>query len=450
MNNMLGACTTFNQDLSQWDVSNLQRANGLFSGCNEFNVDISKWNPASATNWEFLLNDATSFNQDLSGWKFPNGYRHWRNFFRNAKNMDKSRMPAGITNDGLPGCCSCPPHNPISNPWPESVAEYFEAKAAAAAAAEAAAAMKFAEMIKASYDPIEQCKAACAAEKMCCNQDIAISSHRELSCLQACHASVVGGISESTCMGECRKRGPSFNIAGTSYPAGKSCDDFRDFLRGNTDQCAQQRRQDNCETGCSAGAKIVTVRATMPPAPLPPMPPSPPPPRGPYVDISCKAHGTCKRTFSGDQGSGFRGSMRDYINRCTRSGFTEGTDCDLSLWDVSEVTNMQSVFNGLSTFNEDISMWDVRKCSNFNHFLWGARAFSQDLSHWDVSAHTNDGIFTAMFCRATAFQYEQHPFGMPEEDHRLRISGKWNSAPNGRMFMECCGGKGDGGRYYNV
>ena len=108
MNNMLGACTTFNQDLSQWDVSNLQKANGLFSGCNEFNADISKWNPASATNWEFLLNDATAFNQDLSGWKFPNGYRHWRNFFRNAKNMDKSRMPAGITNDGLPGCCSCP------------------------------------------------------------------------------------------------------------------------------------------------------------------------------------------------------------------------------------------------------------------------------------------------------------------------------------------------------
>ena len=114
------------------------------------------------------------------------------------------------------------------------------------------------------------------------------------------------------------------------------------------------------------------------------------------------------------------------------------------------MTNMQSVFNGLSTFNEDISMWDVRKCSNFNHFLWGARAFNQDLSHWDVSAHTNDGIFTAMFCRATAFQYEQHPFGMPEEDHRLRISGKWNNEPNGRMFMECCGGKGDGGRYYNV
>ena len=202
------------------------------------------------------------------------------------------------------------PHNPISNPWPESVAEYFEAKAAAAAAAEAAAAMKFAEMIKASYDPIEQCKAA-RAEKMCCNQDIAISSHRELSCLQACHASVVGGISEPTCMGECRKRGPP-----STSPA------LRTRLASPaTRQCAQQRRRDNCETGCSAGAKIVTVRATIPPAPLPPMPPSPPPPRGPYVDISCKA---CKRTFSGE-GSGFRGSMRDYINRCTRSGFTAPT-----------------------------------------------------------------------------------------------------------------------------
>ena len=250
MNNMLGGCSVFNRDLSQWDVSKVGAANGLFSGCNEFNADISKWNPASATNWEFLLNDATAFNQDLSGWKFPDGYRHWRNFFRNAKNMDKSRMPAGVTNDGLPGCCSCPPHDPVSNPWPESVAEYMEAKAAAAAAAEAAEAKNFGD-----------CQAICAAEHECCNNDIKQGSSQKLSCLQAC-VMVKGGVTEDACNAECPKATCNFQVGGESYPACTVCDDvpahknhFGDKFKPADYTCSAHygTHADGCKKGCAAG-----------------------------------------------------------------------------------------------------------------------------------------------------------------------------------------------------
>jgi surface protein len=34
---------------------------------------------------------------------------------------------------------------------------------------------------------------------------------------------------------------------------------------------------------------------------------------------------------------------------------------DISLWDVSNVTDMAGIFNS-STFNQNISGWDVSKC----------------------------------------------------------------------------------------
>ena len=38
---------------------------------------------------------------------------------------------------------------------------------------------------------------------------------------------------------------------------------------------------------------------------------------------------------------------------------------DISKWDVSNVTNMYSMFYGCKTFNKDISNWDVFKCKKY-------------------------------------------------------------------------------------
>ena len=56
---------------------------------------------------------------------------------------------------------------------------------------------------------------------------------------------------------------------------------------------------------------------------------------------------------------------------------------DISMWDVSNVTNMNSMFFH-STFNGDISDWDVSNVEN----MMGMFAFSKfngDISGWDVS-----------------------------------------------------------------
>ena len=48
----------------------------------------------------------------------------------------------------------------------------------------------------------------------------------------------------------------------------------------------------------------------------------------------------------------------------TFSGGLSSFNQDLSAWDVSSVTNMQSMFSSASAFNGDIFSWDVSSVTN--------------------------------------------------------------------------------------
>ena len=65
----------------------------------------------------------------------------------------------------------------------------------------------------------------------------------------------------------------------------------------------------------------------------------------------------------------------------------ENTDFngDISEWDVSNVTNMNSMFYGCKSFNQDISKWDVSNVTNMNRMFNGCKYFNQDISGWNVS-----------------------------------------------------------------
>lgn len=72
---------------------------------------------------------------------------------------------------------------------------------------------------------------------------------------------------------------------------------------------------------------------------------------------------------------------------------------DVSNWDVSSVTSLEEAFRVIGTppaqpFNEDISGWDVSMVTNFSFAFLGNSAFNQDLSGWVTSsATTMEGIF---------------------------------------------------------
>ena len=58
---------------------------------------------------------------------------------------------------------------------------------------------------------------------------------------------------------------------------------------------------------------------------------------------------------------------------------------DISQWDVSNVTDTTYMFYGCKTFNQDISKWIVSNVNNMCGMFYGCAAFNQDISKWDVS-----------------------------------------------------------------
>ena len=73
---------------------------------------------------------------------------------------------------------------------------------------------------------------------------------------------------------------------------------------------------------------------------------------------------------------------------------------NISSWDVSNVTSMIQLFNGASSFNQDISNWDVSNTFNMNEVFAGASSFNQDISSWNTSAAL---YMSRMFYNATSF-----------------------------------------------
>jgi surface protein len=68
MNAMFYDATSFNQDISGWNISAVEIIAGIFQGAIAFNQDISNWNTSSVISMANIFKGATSFNQDIGKW----------------------------------------------------------------------------------------------------------------------------------------------------------------------------------------------------------------------------------------------------------------------------------------------------------------------------------------------------------------------------------------------
>ena len=72
----VGSCylgpTSFNQDISNWDTSSVKKMSEMFLGATSFNQDISNWDVSNVENMNHMFSGATSFNQDISSWDISN------------------------------------------------------------------------------------------------------------------------------------------------------------------------------------------------------------------------------------------------------------------------------------------------------------------------------------------------------------------------------------------
>jgi len=58
---------------------------------------------------------------------------------------------------------------------------------------------------------------------------------------------------------------------------------------------------------------------------------------------------------------------------------------NMLIWDTINIVNMNQMFFGSATFNQDISSWDTSNTSLMTQMFKDAISFNQDLSSWCVS-----------------------------------------------------------------
>ncbi|MYB30077.1 MAG: BspA family leucine-rich repeat surface protein, partial [Cenarchaeum sp. SB0663_bin_5] len=68
MGSMFRNATSFNQPLDAWDVSSVTDMGGMFKGAASFNQPLDSWNVSSVTNMTRMFDSAVSFDQNLGGW----------------------------------------------------------------------------------------------------------------------------------------------------------------------------------------------------------------------------------------------------------------------------------------------------------------------------------------------------------------------------------------------
>ena len=65
---MFWGASSFDGDLSGWNVSNVTNMFGMFSGASSFNQTLNSWDVSSVTDMSYMFFGASSFNQTLNSW----------------------------------------------------------------------------------------------------------------------------------------------------------------------------------------------------------------------------------------------------------------------------------------------------------------------------------------------------------------------------------------------
>ena len=62
---------------------------------------------------------------------------------------------------------------------------------------------------------------------------------------------------------------------------------------------------------------------------------------------------------------------------------------NISVWNISNVTNMNFLFENMANFDNDINNWNVSNVTSMEYIFYNATSFNQNINNWNVSNVTN-------------------------------------------------------------
>ncbi len=95
MSYMFANATNFNQSINYWKTNNVTTMEGMFKNATNFNQDISykisdrSWNILKVTNISYMFNNATNFNKNIGNWSVSN-ITNMSHLFNNSSSFNQN------------------------------------------------------------------------------------------------------------------------------------------------------------------------------------------------------------------------------------------------------------------------------------------------------------------------------------------------------------------------
>ncbi|MFZ1702943.1 MAG: BspA family leucine-rich repeat surface protein [Saprospiraceae bacterium] len=300
MRNTFNDAALFNGDISTWDVSSVTKMDGMFDGATAFNQDISTWNVSNVTTTDFMFRDAVSFNQNLSSWNVSNVIS-MSSMFKDATSFNGD----------------------ISS-WDVSSVTTME----------------------------DMFYSASAFDQNIGGWDVSsVTSMDDMFHSTSVFNQDIGGwdVSSVTAMNYMFYSATAFNQDIGAWTLSSLTSMTNMFKYAS----AFNQNIGSWDVSNISSMEFVFQYAT---------------------------------AFNGDIGSW---NVSNVTNMLAMFSGASGFDQDIGSWNVSNVTSMFGMFGNATAFNQDIGSWDVSNVANMNSMFGSAIAFDQNLGSWDVSNVTN-------------------------------------------------------------